>query len=402
MVKLTGPLYSLGAHGWLGWYTYRRRGLVRLPYPVALFPRCLMHSIYYSAKGWCYQLRRTWHGIVWSAIRPPISAQPKTGDQIWWEKVFADAVAGWQGLTGLEKGIWNSYSYPKHPSGYNRYIRDYLKKRYPTPNMNPGSVVFIGADGRLAEDNVNFKWDNTLKKIITEIIGPEAIKSGAVWGASSKKLLNYVPFVSIYPAFLRKHFSDSSDFVATIATLPGGVVLTYNDPTSGDEKCIMPFSSANLGKVVLHNTTRGDSALINYAVIDTNTIGLTAAVPGTWQVGDTITTRSQTNLDTYGPAYYFDVDLSGTIGAAVAALVLTSFFTDTGGVDTYQFRVHPYETYASYKVQITTSMVANIMSIRTIIMPMISQRLTVLWRASGAGAADPRLTFTGYFEEAAT
>lgn len=172
MVKLTGPLYSLSAHGWLGRYAYKMRGFVRCPYPIAFLNPHLMSSQYYSRLGWCYQLRRTWHGIIWSAMVPPISAQPKTGDQIWWEKVFADAVLGWQGLTGLEKGVWNSYNYPKHASGYNKFIRKYLKDNYPTPNMTTGSVVFIGADGRLAEDNSNLFWDDTNKRLGIGTTGP--------------------------------------------------------------------------------------------------------------------------------------------------------------------------------------------------------------------------------------
>jgi len=177
MVRVRAPLFSLSAHGWLGRYTYGRLGIVKNPYPIDLFnfrgglisqyafnPAFL--SFYYNKKGWCYQRRRTWHGIIYSAMSPPISVQPKSGDQIWWEKIFADAVAGWHLLTGLEKGVWNSYSYPKHPSGYNRFIRSYLKQNYPTPNMKPGSVVFIGADGRLAENNSNFYWDNANKELV--------------------------------------------------------------------------------------------------------------------------------------------------------------------------------------------------------------------------------------------
>jgi len=166
MVRVNAPLFSFSAHGWLGRYTYARTGVVKNPYPIDLFafrygviqhsgiwsdkkiawdasnftwdgqradmPRAFL-SFYYSPKGWCYQRRRTWHGIIYSAMRPPISAQPKTASQEAWKSVFADAVAGWQALTGIEKGVWNSYNYPKHPSGYNRFLRWYLKSHYPPP-----------------------------------------------------------------------------------------------------------------------------------------------------------------------------------------------------------------------------------------------------------------------------
>lgn len=116
------------------------------PYPVALVNPYLMGSQYYSVKGWVYQRRRTWHGIIWSAIKPPISAQPGTALQNAWKDVFADAVTAWQALTEAQKDIWRAYRYPVHASGYNRFIRAYLKERYP-----PTIVVFT--DDVLLQEN---------------------------------------------------------------------------------------------------------------------------------------------------------------------------------------------------------------------------------------------------------
>lgn len=145
MVRVRAPLFSLTARGWLGAYMYARIGLVKNPYPIDLFafkeglipqhasnPAFL--AFYYSKKGWCYQRRRTWHGIIYAAMRPPISAQPKTPAQEANKAKFAQAVTAWQALTSLEKGVWNSYSYPKLPAGYGRFLSAYMKDK-------PGLII---------------------------------------------------------------------------------------------------------------------------------------------------------------------------------------------------------------------------------------------------------------------
>lgn len=132
MVKVPGPLFSFFARGWLGKDTYKRRGVVPNPYPISFFgvnpPLCFATSVYYSRKGWCYQTRRTWHGLQPTAILPPISAQPKTLAQEAWKQVFADAVGIWQGMSEKTRDIYRAHRYPVVASGYNRFIRLYLRK----------------------------------------------------------------------------------------------------------------------------------------------------------------------------------------------------------------------------------------------------------------------------------
>lgn len=140
-VRLRGPLFSLTARGWLGGYSYRCRYWCRNPYPIGLLPKIYREysmpafglrpyphfiSQYYSTAGWIYQRRRTWHGITWIAEAGYLTKVDATPARIACRKKFALAVAGWQALTGLQKGIWNSYNFPKHPSGYNRFIRAYM------------------------------------------------------------------------------------------------------------------------------------------------------------------------------------------------------------------------------------------------------------------------------------
>lgn len=126
MVKLRGPVYSLSARGWLGKGTYYRTGYVAHPYPIALLPRHLTHSIYYSKTGWVYQMRRTWHGIQPTALRGYLPANPRTAKQQANRTKFANAVAAWQALPQADKDDYESRSKSRHMSGYNLYLRDYM------------------------------------------------------------------------------------------------------------------------------------------------------------------------------------------------------------------------------------------------------------------------------------
>jgi len=132
---------SLEAHGWMGGDTYSVRGVVHTPYPIGflqkiripykisafgLRPYPAFISQYYNRLGWVYQRRRTWHGIIYSAINPPISAQPHTAPQEVNKLKFAGGVALWQGLTDAQRHIWNSYPMYKHMSGFNLFLRYYM------------------------------------------------------------------------------------------------------------------------------------------------------------------------------------------------------------------------------------------------------------------------------------
>ena len=162
MVKVTAPLLSLRAHGWLGQFVYRRLGLVSTSYPIGFFNfrygliaqagfwadkriawaatnwtwdgfrvnvlRSFL-SFYYSPQGWCYQSRRTWHGIISSAIHPPISVNPKNPYQLVCQNRFYAAVKAWQSLTEAQKDIYRAWTYPVHASGYNRFLSWFMNSR---------------------------------------------------------------------------------------------------------------------------------------------------------------------------------------------------------------------------------------------------------------------------------
>lgn len=126
MVKVSWPCYSLSAHGWLGRDIYHRLGMVPNPYPVGALNPYLNHSVYYNVGGWCYQRRRTWHGIIYAAIRPPIPSNPQTASQQNWRAKFASGVALWQGMDEDTKDYYKKLRYPEKASGYNRFLHYYL------------------------------------------------------------------------------------------------------------------------------------------------------------------------------------------------------------------------------------------------------------------------------------
>ena len=147
MIRIKAPLFCLTAQGWLGNYTYKMRGVVPSPYPLGLlghirFPYRMpafglkpygpFIAQYYSNIGWCYQRRRTWHGIVYTPMKPPISKHINTPLRAPQKIRFAQAYAAWKLLSPAEKDYWERERYPVHCQGVNRWIRNYIKT-HPIP-----------------------------------------------------------------------------------------------------------------------------------------------------------------------------------------------------------------------------------------------------------------------------
>ena len=126
MVKVFMPLKSIRARGWLGGYTYSVRGVALCPYPIGRYGLGFNTSLYYSHLGWCYQVRRTWHGLVNVALRPPISENKKTPAQLACQNKLTAGVAAWQQMDQGVKDYYHQLGYPVHASGYNRFLHYYL------------------------------------------------------------------------------------------------------------------------------------------------------------------------------------------------------------------------------------------------------------------------------------
>ncbi len=119
MAKVLGPLYSFTAHGWFPY-----------PYPIGFRFYPASYAGMYNAKGWIYQRRRTWHGIIWVVEKYYYPYNPRTSVQQSWRGVFADAVSTWQNLTISDKDYYNKAARRRgRLSGYNLFISYYLKER---------------------------------------------------------------------------------------------------------------------------------------------------------------------------------------------------------------------------------------------------------------------------------
>ena len=177
--------------------------------------------------------------------------------------------------------------------------------------------------------------------------------------------------------------AGASAFAGTIATLPGGAVLTYN-VTSGQENAMVPTSTSQLGKMRLYNTTRGTSALISNCVIGTNTITLTANVPAGWIVGDVITIASQTVSG--GGFNWVDIEITGGDYVGKSLVFLYLAFLDSGGAG-QSLVPHPFETYGVSKLTASVITQSTQIAINTHPYKLTSNIISLSWTASGAATA---------------
>ena len=194
--------------------------------------------------------------------------------------------------------------------------------------------------------------------------------------------------------------ASDSDFTSTIATLPGGAVLTYGAVTTGNENAIDPWAALDAAfnaKLMIHNTTRGTSAIISAVVVGTNTITLTANVPAGWTVGDTITARSQTNTQNWsGGSYYFEYDISGWADKPpmATAIIIEPAIQDTGGVGISSF--HPYSAFVSSKNYQRWTQNTAARFIAPVTVPLINNRFCLGWDASGSATVTAFAQLAGW------
>ena len=200
-----------------------------------------------------------------------------------------------------------------------------------------------------------------------DVVGNIAV-SGAILGGGAPKAETNTNDI-----FRCDNPGGVSAFAGTIATLPGGATLTYN-VTSGQEGAMVPVSTSQLAKMRLYNTTRGTSALISNCVTGTNTITLTANVPGAWQVGDVITIASQT---VSGGGFSW-VDLEITSGLTGKGNIFIKMILVDPAVVRY-FLVHPFETYSAAKQDFVNSQVVNVDAINFTLLEITGNVFSVAW-----------------------
>ena len=184
--------------------------------------------------------------------------------------------------------------------------------------------------------------------------------------------------------------AGTTAFVGTIATLPGGAVLTYN-VSSGNENALVPTSTSQLAKMRLYNTTRGTHALISNCVVGTNTITLTATVTAGWLVGDTITIASQTVSG--GTGNWVDLEItSGLVGKS--AIFANCHILDSVASAATILRYHPFESFSSSKIQLVPHQVATFTTAGLMLIKLTNNMFTI--SAITSGAASITIRQAGY------
>lgn len=198
------------------------------------------------------------------------------------------------------------------------------------------------------------------------------------FGASSARLANIIP-TPIGGEIFRISNAAASPFGGLISGSPSATSVVYdNDTNEGMFNGLSAYTgSTQWGKIILHNTTRGNSRKIEAVNRTTNTI-TTESSTDDWADNDVITVQSQVN--TY--AGYFDIDLSDFIASTVVAILVSALHWNKSGgaVALAVFRTHPYEdrdvgkefgVYATGTDELGTSQHW---------VPVISQKITVTLR----------------------
>ena len=81
----------------------------------------------YFPEAGIYQKRPSRKGQFFVRMKHFISANPQTPTQQAGRNKFALAVSAWQAMTEEEKKVYRKRHSPPHMTGYNRFLRDYMR-----------------------------------------------------------------------------------------------------------------------------------------------------------------------------------------------------------------------------------------------------------------------------------
>jgi len=184
MVRMKAPLNCKTARGWIGGDMYGKRWykagiwhtpkyVVVNPYPIGMLghihipysfwdrnihgmysisafpldPYKAFISKYYSVKGWCYEQRRTWHGMQPIAYRAAYNPNRNSLYQIAASITMYDAVQTWRTMADQIKDVYNQLKSPKIPSGYNKFIHSYIREKGAMPINWGREEIVLDIDG---------------------------------------------------------------------------------------------------------------------------------------------------------------------------------------------------------------------------------------------------------------
>jgi hypothetical protein len=187
--------------------------------------------------------------------------------------------------------------------------------------------------------------------------------------------------------------ADPSDFLTIIGSSGVSGDKVYYEAgidLIGSVNTLESAPATDLARIVLHNTTQGEEALIigngndgGGAFIQ---VSDAADVSG-WVEDDVITARSQTNTTNIGPSRFYDIEIvDAGISDLVTMLTIIAGFRDTGATGE-RFFVHPYKANNSAERQFVLGVDTAQNNDVPMFVPLIERRLCILWEASGSGTA---------------
>jgi hypothetical protein len=303
----------------------------------------------------------------------PFPKDAKTSGQLAWRTMYQLATDLWHTLSPAEQATWHTLGVRNHMSGYSAFMSQCLRP-------NPG--IYLPLAGGTMSGNIDMASHKitglpapTLDSDATTKVYTDAIAAAAAkitLGFSTTNILSDAAF-------------GPTPFTAKITGTITATALHYNTETNEGSL----NTTEGVGRIILYNTTRGNTRLITKANRGTNTIYTLSSIDD-WASGDDITTLSPTV-----GSNFVDLDLSGFIAASVTGLIIEIYIYDTT-VAGQLIRAHPYgTTYATYKSFPLWNKVINIFDTLDIIVPIVSQKLSFLVTASGANTAYVVLRYHG-------
>jgi len=199
------------------------------------------------------------------------------------------------------------------------------------------------------------------------------------FGPSSARLLNMI-LTPISNAILQIEHSRTGPFTALINGAPTATSVVYDGEANESFFNGLQAGAGYWGRIVLRNTTRGNSRKVVSVNLDTNTI-TTESSTDDWADGDNLTTQSQINAF----VGMFDVDLSASVPATWAAILINGKLVDNSGDPggtTRDAWWHPYEALDYGKLCVVGAYAANSGQAMQFWIPVISQKMCMHFRNS--------------------
>lgn len=233
----------------------------------------------------------------------------------------------------------------------------------------PGKTIYL----RFIYNSADSKWD----MVAINVDAVDKTHLSQDFGASGVRLRNLI-VEPISGVTLQISNAAQSAFSGVINAGGTGGLTATNVPYDGDSNEDMfngLLSGAGYwGRIILHNTTRGNSRKI-VSVDRTNDAITTESSTDDWADDDVITCQSQTNAT----SRYFDVDVSAEVPATTDAIFLSVVMRDNEGADDIarQLYFHTYEAYDAGKRQYISTILASDQNSFTIPLRIVDQKFTM-------------------------